>query len=101
MTLSGKNILSVYEIIEFTGDRFILNDNDPRYKRVYKANKRTKLSKLMKKKVDQRKISYDEKYISVKASRYLVVVFSIQLWLVYSRTLPAQSTPDSIVSFYP
>lgn len=101
VTLSGKNILSVYEIIEFTGDRFILNDNDPRYKRVYKANKRTKLSKLMKKKVDQRKISYDEKYISVKASRYLVVVFSIQLWLVYSRTLPAQSTPDSIVSFLP
>ena len=48
VTLSGKHILSVYEIIEFTGDRFILNDNDPRYKSVYKANKRTKLSKLMK-----------------------------------------------------
>ena len=55
VTLSGKNILSVYEIIEFTGDRFILNDNDPRYKRVYKANKRTKLSKLMKKKSRSKK----------------------------------------------
>ncbi len=42
-----------------------------------------------------------KKYISVKASRYLVVVFSIQLWLVYSRTLPAQNTLDSIVSFLP
>lgn len=42
-----------------------------------------------------------KKYIFVKASRYLVIVFSIQLWLVYSQTLPAQSTSDSIVSFLP
>lgn len=42
-----------------------------------------------------------KKYISVKASRYLAVVFSIQLWFVYLQTFLAQSTPDSIVSFLP
>lgn len=43
VTLSGKNILSVYEIIEFTGDRFILNDNDPRYKEFIKRTKERSL----------------------------------------------------------
>lgn len=52
---SDKNVLSVDEIIEFTGDCSIMNENDPRYKRVYKANKRRRLGKLMKKRSRSKK----------------------------------------------
>ncbi|WP_455585811.1 TonB-dependent receptor plug domain-containing protein [Bacteroides sp.] len=41
-----------------------------------------------------------KKYISDKAGRYLVIVFSLQLWFVYSQMLSAQSKPDSIASYF-